>query len=123
MGQSQFVEEASFKLKHQSLLQDFLELQKEFVSKKKKLQMTKLKRDVLSAEVRFLRQRHRHLMAIKSLNLQPEQDPIPPQKSSMQNEGVGKLLRAEKKLKNGIITEKRVKKKISWQDHSTVMKV
>ncbi|XP_043810542.1 uncharacterized protein LOC110612406 isoform X2 [Manihot esculenta] len=51
-SQSQSTEEDKFKLKHQSLLQDFLEFQKEFVSKKKKLQMTKQKRDILSTEIR-----------------------------------------------------------------------
>ncbi|OAY27497.1 hypothetical protein MANES_16G130300v8 [Manihot esculenta] len=123
MGQSQFIKEASFKLKQQNLLQDFLGLQKDFVSKKRKLQMTKQKRDILLAEVRFLRQRHKYLMAMQWHNLQQAQEPIPPQNSSMQTEDVGKLWRTETKLKNGIINGKRVKKKISWKDQSTVMKV
>ncbi|XP_021670248.2 uncharacterized protein LOC110657381 isoform X1 [Hevea brasiliensis] len=95
----------------------------EFVSKKKKLQMTKQKRDILSTEIRFLRQRHRYLMAMWSHNHQLQQDQAPPQNSSMQSEDVGKLLRAEKKLKDGIINGKRVQKKIPWQDQSTVMKI
>ncbi|KAJ9184104.1 hypothetical protein P3X46_007878 [Hevea brasiliensis] len=123
MSPSQSIEEARFKSKHQSLLEDFLELQKEFVSKKKKLQMTKQKRDILSTEIRFLRQRHRYLMAMWSHNHQLQQDQAPPQNSSMQSEDVGKLLRAEKKLKDGIINGKRVQKKIPWQDQSTVMKI
>ncbi|KDP33504.1 hypothetical protein JCGZ_07075 [Jatropha curcas] len=116
-------EEARFRLKHRSLLQEFLELQKEFVSKKKKLQITKQKRDILSAEVEFLRHRCEYLMDIQS-HLQPEQDLVAPQNSFMQNEKAGKLVRAEKTKnpKNGVVNGKKVKKKISWQDQSTVMR-
>ncbi|KAG8656803.1 uncharacterized protein LOC110612406 isoform X1 [Manihot esculenta] len=122
-SQSQSTEEDKFKLKHQSLLQDFLEFQKEFVSKKKKLQMTKQKRDILSTEIRFLRQRYRYLMAMKSHNLQLQQDPAPPENSSMQSEDIRKLLSTKKKPKHGIINGKSVEKKISWQDQTTVMNV
>ncbi|KAH7523957.1 hypothetical protein FEM48_Zijuj06G0067100 [Ziziphus jujuba var. spinosa] len=55
-------EDARVKLRHQSLLQDYLELQKEFVSKKKKVQTTMQKRETLLAEVRFLRRRHKYLL-------------------------------------------------------------
>ncbi|KAL9442869.1 hypothetical protein AB3S75_016266 [Citrus x aurantiifolia] len=59
---SHFVwEEASAKFKQQRLLEDYLEVQKEFVCKKKKLQIAKQKREILLAEVRFLRRRHKHL--------------------------------------------------------------
>ncbi|GMY29173.1 ribosomal RNA small subunit methyltransferase G [Fagus crenata] len=59
-------EEARVKIKYQNLLQDYLELQKEFVSTKKRVQTAKLKRENLFTEVRFLRQRHRHLLKLQS---------------------------------------------------------
>ncbi|KAK7260958.1 hypothetical protein RIF29_27261 [Crotalaria pallida] len=49
-------------LRYNALLEDYLDLQKEFVSKKKKLQMEQQKREMLLHEVRFLRQRHSDLM-------------------------------------------------------------
>lgn len=66
-------EEARARLKHQNLLQEFLELQKEFVSKKKKLQTVDQKRDTLLAEVRFLRQRYNYLSMTKSREYEPLQ--------------------------------------------------
>lgn len=78
-------EEARARQKHQSLLQDFLELQKDFVAKKKKFQTAKQKRATLLAEVRFLRRRHKHLLKIKSAELEREQDCIQPQKSVIES--------------------------------------
>ncbi|KAB1204707.1 hypothetical protein CJ030_MR8G012779 [Morella rubra] len=59
-------EKARVQFKYQGLLQDYLDLQKEFVSKKKRLQAAKRRRENLLAEVRFLRQRQKYF-----LNLQP----------------------------------------------------
>ncbi|KAG4144815.1 hypothetical protein ERO13_D05G062401v2 [Gossypium hirsutum] len=59
-------EEARARLKHQSLLQEFLELQKEFVSKKNKLETVNQMRGSLLNEVRFLRQRYSYLSMVKS---------------------------------------------------------
>ncbi|CAK9149530.1 unnamed protein product [Ilex paraguariensis] len=59
-------EEATSRLKHQALLQELLKLQKEFVSKKRKLQTAKQKRDTLLTEVRFLRRRQRYLVKYQS---------------------------------------------------------
>ncbi|XP_068310805.1 uncharacterized protein [Pyrus communis] len=65
-------EETRMKFRHESLLQDYLERQKEFVSKKKKLQAAKQKRDILLAETRFLRRRHSYLLKIKSAETERE---------------------------------------------------
>ncbi|XVF48262.1 hypothetical protein PTKIN_Ptkin03bG0175800 [Pterospermum kingtungense] len=65
--------QARARLKHQNLLQEYLELQKEFVSKKKKLQTVNQKRETLLAEVRFLRQRYNYLSTIKSREYEPPQ--------------------------------------------------
>lgn len=64
--QSRPIDGGRVKVKYQNLLQDYLELQKEFVSKKKKAQTVKLYRENLLAEVQFLRQRHRHLLKLQS---------------------------------------------------------
>lgn len=60
-------QEAKMQSKYQNLLQDYLELQKEFVSKKKKFKSAIEKRDTLLAEVRFLRRRRKHLLKTKSV--------------------------------------------------------
>ncbi|PIN11911.1 hypothetical protein CDL12_15495 [Handroanthus impetiginosus] len=46
-------DEANAKVKYQSLLKEYLELQKVFVSKKRKLQAAKQKRETILAEVRY----------------------------------------------------------------------
>ncbi|XP_022858388.1 uncharacterized protein LOC111379262 isoform X2 [Olea europaea var. sylvestris] len=61
-------EEGKAKLKYQTLANEFLELQKEFVSKKRKLKAAKRKRDKVFAEVRCLRQRRKILHRIKDSN-------------------------------------------------------
>uniref|UniRef100_A0A5B7BLI9 Uncharacterized protein n=1 Tax=Davidia involucrata TaxID=16924 RepID=A0A5B7BLI9_DAVIN len=77
-------EEARAKLKHQTLLQEYLELQKEFVAKKRKLQAGKQKREILLAEVRFLRRRQRYLLKIKAPKLDVEKDFVQQQNSDIQ---------------------------------------
>ncbi|KAG6625593.1 uncharacterized protein LOC122299511 [Carya illinoinensis] len=67
-------EDPRTRFKHQSLLQDFEELQKETEDMKKKLQMMKQKKLTLSAEVRFLRKRYKYLIANESSNQLPKQD-------------------------------------------------
>ncbi|KAF3446182.1 hypothetical protein FNV43_RR11361 [Rhamnella rubrinervis] len=81
--QSQPVDEESrVKLRHQSLLQDFLELQKEFVSKKKKLETARQKRETLLAEVRFLRRRQGYLIKMRTPEI--ETDVVQHQNSNIQ---------------------------------------
>ncbi|XP_022729399.1 uncharacterized protein LOC111284754 [Durio zibethinus] len=78
-------EEARARLKHQNLLQEFLELQKEFVSKKKKLQTVNQKRETLLAEVRFLRKRYSYLSMIKSQEYELQQDCVQSQNPYLQS--------------------------------------
>ncbi|URE15580.1 Leucine aminopeptidase 2 [Musa troglodytarum] len=58
---SSFGDDARQRFKHQSLLQDYMELVKETEAKKKKLQETRLKKLQLLAEVRFLRRKYKTL--------------------------------------------------------------
>ncbi|CAN4096582.1 unnamed protein product [Withania somnifera] len=61
-------EEPKARLKHQTLLQDYKELQKEADGTRNKLEDSKLRKLRLLAEICFLRQRHKHLLQSKSLN-------------------------------------------------------
>ncbi|OIS97156.1 PREDICTED: uncharacterized protein LOC109234460 isoform X2 [Nicotiana attenuata] len=67
-------EEAKAKLKQKHLLNEFLELQKEFVSKKRKLQAAKQRRDIILGEILFLKQRRRYLLKSQSSNVDSERD-------------------------------------------------
>ncbi|XP_039005423.1 uncharacterized protein LOC120132798 isoform X1 [Hibiscus syriacus] len=90
-------EETRARLKHQTLLQEFLVLQKEFVSKKKKLPVMNQKRDSLLAEVRyeisygffplhvFLRRRCSYLSMIKSQEYEQQQDSVQSQNPNRQS--------------------------------------
>ncbi|KAK8706678.1 hypothetical protein V6N13_057757 [Hibiscus sabdariffa] len=78
-------EETRARLKHQALLQEFLDLQKEFVSKKKKLPVMNQKRDALLAEVRFLRRRYNCLSMIKSLEYEHQQNSVQSQNPNLQS--------------------------------------
>ncbi|KAE8126061.1 hypothetical protein FH972_020811 [Carpinus fangiana] len=73
------------RFKHQSLLQDFEELQKEAEAMKKKLQMMKHKKITLSGEVSFLRKRYKYLMANQSSNQKPKKDSVHPKKFNFRN--------------------------------------
>ncbi|PON74539.1 ribosomal RNA small subunit methyltransferase G [Parasponia andersonii] len=84
------VEEARIKYSHETLLQEYLDVQKEFVSKKKKLQAVWQKRETLLAEVRFLRRRHNYLLKKQSTNaetqsVQNQNSHRQPQLSSKEN--------------------------------------
>ncbi|KAG5589031.1 hypothetical protein H5410_039545 [Solanum commersonii] len=56
------------KLNQKKLLNELLELQKDFVSKKKKLQAAKLKKENILGEILFLKQRRRYLLKSQSSN-------------------------------------------------------
>ncbi|CAL5421782.1 unnamed protein product [Camellia sinensis] len=90
--------EARAKLQHHTLLQEYLQLQKEFVLKKRKLQTTKQKRDTLLAEVRFLRRRRRYLLKIQSPKLKLKEDLVQPQNSDMPRKILGKRKNLRKKM-------------------------
>ncbi|CAH8355718.1 unnamed protein product [Eruca vesicaria subsp. sativa] len=60
-----------FRFKHQALLQDYHELQKETEFRMKKLEMMKQKRSALAAQVRFLRRRYKNLKQDQTLETSP----------------------------------------------------
>ncbi|KAK6912487.1 hypothetical protein RJ641_022088 [Dillenia turbinata] len=85
-GAAAVVDKQAFnKMRHETLLKDYLKLQKGFVSTKKKLQIEEEKRTNLSAEVQFLRQRYIYLTGLQSSNLGPKHDVQQPDKDA-QNE-------------------------------------
>lgn len=59
-------EDARARFKHQTLLQDYLELEQETEAARNKLEAMKQKKQTLEAEVRFLRRRHKFLLKTKS---------------------------------------------------------
>ncbi|KAK1417156.1 hypothetical protein QVD17_26279 [Tagetes erecta] len=59
-------EDVRARFKHQTLVQDYLELQQETEAARNKLEAMKQKKHTLEAEVRFLRRRHRFLMRTNS---------------------------------------------------------
>ncbi|KAI3468357.1 hypothetical protein Pfo_025020 [Paulownia fortunei] len=73
-GQSHAIDdEAKGKLKYQTLLKEYLELQREYVSRKRKLQAAKQKKETILAEVRFLRRKHKYLSKCRA----PNEDKVP----------------------------------------------
>lgn len=138
-------EQAKALSKYQILLEDFVELQKVLVSMKSRLQKKKQDRETLLAEVRFLRERHEFLTMLESQKHKFEQDsvqqqslmlpkdgatqkkkkpkkPLRPDLNSNMVEESGDMVHekdamtAGKKRKGSLISSKREKKKISWQD-------
>ncbi|XP_055819961.1 uncharacterized protein LOC129888921 [Solanum dulcamara] len=67
-------EESQVKLKQKNLLNELLELQKDFVSKKRKLQAAKLRRDNILGEILFLKRRRRYLLKSQSSNVDSEKN-------------------------------------------------
>lgn len=59
---------AMAKLKYQTLVGEFSELQKDFVSRERKLLAAKQNRDTILAEVRFLRRRRNDLLQNEAFN-------------------------------------------------------
>lgn len=67
-------EESQVKLKQKNLLNELLELQKDFVSKKRKLQAAKLRKENILGEILFLKRRHRYLLKSQSSNVDSEKN-------------------------------------------------
>ncbi|GFQ04366.1 hypothetical protein PHJA_002580500 [Phtheirospermum japonicum] len=134
-------DEAKAKFKYQTLLEEHLELQKEFVSRKKKLQAAKEKKETILAEVRFLRRRLKYLSKsrvpksdLESNALQGERNHSISEAAQQNLDHVSNInvkndmaegnvrvheddVRFTKKLKNHLIVDKSVgKQKISWPD-------
>ncbi|KAI3814681.1 hypothetical protein L1987_14325 [Smallanthus sonchifolius] len=59
-------EDVRTRFKHQTLIQDYLELQQETLAARNQLEVMKQKKETLEAEVRFLRRRHKFLLKTKS---------------------------------------------------------
>ncbi|XP_027330182.1 uncharacterized protein LOC113846295 [Abrus precatorius] len=72
------------RLRHQSLLQDYEDLQKDTEAMRRKLQATKQKKLLLSAEVRFLRQRYKYLLKHPIPKSQSKQELVKQQKLKIQ---------------------------------------
>lgn len=69
-------EDAKARLKYQTLMQDYEELQKEADVMKSKLEASKQRKLMLAAEVRFLRKRREYLVKTKTTNSFKEQSPV-----------------------------------------------
>ncbi|KAK4415184.1 hypothetical protein Salat_2625600 [Sesamum alatum] len=67
-------EDAKARLKHQTLVQDYEELQKETDAMRSKLEAAKQRKLILAAEVRFLRRRYKYLVKTKNTNSSQEQN-------------------------------------------------
>ncbi|RDY11995.1 hypothetical protein CR513_03230, partial [Mucuna pruriens] len=77
-------EDQRARLRHQSLLQDYEDLQEETNAMRMRLQAVKQKKLILSAEVRFLRRRYRYLIQNPSPKPKPKQDISHQQKLKVQ---------------------------------------
>ncbi|CAI9112953.1 OLC1v1013469C3 [Oldenlandia corymbosa var. corymbosa] len=62
--------ELSSKVEHQNLVDKFLKLQKDFVSKKRKFQAAKQKRDTLLGVIKYLRRRRQFLLDRQTIESQ-----------------------------------------------------
>ncbi|KAA8522856.1 hypothetical protein F0562_009279 [Nyssa sinensis] len=72
-------EDAKARFKHQTLIQDYQELQKEAAAVGNKLETMKHRKLTLLAEVRFLRRRYKYLLKSRSAKTSQEQELVPPQ--------------------------------------------
>ncbi|KAL8063570.1 hypothetical protein ABFX02_01G035300 [Erythranthe guttata] len=126
-------DDATAKIKYQTLLTEYLELQKAFVSSKRKLQAAKQKRETVLSEVRFLRRKRKHLSKIRNHSTSetaPENfDQVVVSCSSSKNEEAQgnkpvneeKNIRLTKKPKSRVVHDKGTgKRKISWPDQVTL---
>ncbi|CAM9001048.1 unnamed protein product [Rhodiola kirilowii] len=79
------LDDARARFKHQSLLQDYQELQKETEVARTRLKSVKDRKLTLEAEVRFLRRRYNFLLKFPAQSHQPKQDSALPQKLKAQS--------------------------------------
>ncbi|XP_010548635.1 PREDICTED: uncharacterized protein LOC104819991 [Tarenaya hassleriana] len=70
-------EDPRMRFKHEILLEDYRELEKENEVRRRNLEMMKQIRSTLRAEVRFLRQRYKHLSRDRAHEFQPEKMRLP----------------------------------------------
>ncbi|KAL6984920.1 hypothetical protein U1Q18_018301 [Sarracenia purpurea var. burkii] len=69
-------EDAKARFKHQTLIRDYKQLRKEAKTMRNKLVMMKHKKLTLLAEVRYLKQRYKYLLKMKTINPPWGRDPI-----------------------------------------------
>ncbi|KAK7320652.1 hypothetical protein VNO77_30319 [Canavalia gladiata] len=139
------LEDAKLTFRYYSRLEDYLELQKEYVSKKKKLRVEKQKREILLNEVRFLRHRRRYLTKSQLAKVESELGPLQSedinyvsiekerncianetsiqQESNGKEELEGKTLSIEKPMNFSTNEKESRKKKVSWNDKVAVIMV
>ncbi|XP_051150594.1 uncharacterized protein LOC127265003 [Andrographis paniculata] len=86
-------------LKHQSLIHDYVELQKEVSGLRGSLDSAKQRKQILAAEVRFLRERHRQLSETKNLTVTHEHiAPLPKRTKKPKDQ----ILRVKESRRNGL---------------------
>uniref|UniRef100_A0A5B7AVY3 Uncharacterized protein n=1 Tax=Davidia involucrata TaxID=16924 RepID=A0A5B7AVY3_DAVIN len=83
-------EDAKTRFKHQTLMQDYQELQKEAEAKRNKLETMKQRKSTLLAEVRFLRRRYKYLLKNKSPKPHQKREFIQPQNLETQSKNIMK---------------------------------
>jgi len=76
--------------RHQSLLQDYEDLHKETEAMRRKLEAVNQKKLILSAEVRFLRQRYKYLLKHPLPRPQPKQEVLRQQKLKIKEPKISK---------------------------------
>lgn len=81
----------SFMYKHQRLIQGYQKLEKESEAAKNKLEFMKQRKLTLLAEVRFLQQRHTHLLEMKLQNSTPKRGENMKEKGSSSKKSTLKL--------------------------------
>ncbi|KAJ1410337.1 hypothetical protein SESBI_22074 [Sesbania bispinosa] len=111
-------EDQRARLRHQSLLQDYEDLQEETNAMRMKLQAAKQKKMILSAEVRFLRQRYRYLLKNPSPKPQPKQDISQPQKLKVQATLISKSKGHKHNRKNSTLRPPANARSLSRKDPS-----
>ncbi|KAL3643007.1 hypothetical protein CASFOL_013822 [Castilleja foliolosa] len=67
-------EDAKARLRHQTLMQDYEELQRESDAMRSHLEAANQRKLILAAEVRFLRRRHKYLVKANNMNLSQKQN-------------------------------------------------
>ncbi|KAL8493055.1 hypothetical protein ACS0TY_024316 [Phlomoides rotata] len=107
-----FDEDAKARLKHQTLLQDYEELQKEADVMRSRLEEAKQRKVILAAEVGFLRRRYKHLVRTKPTNSSSQEQNLVQMPNMLKKPKIGK---AASKRRLPLIKESNSKKKLVKQ--------
>ncbi|KAL3840664.1 hypothetical protein ACJIZ3_025255 [Penstemon smallii] len=89
-------EDAKSRLKHQNLMQDYHDLQKDSNVMRSKLETAKQRKLTLAAEVRFLRRRYKYLVETKTMNISQDRKLIQPPNPLEQNKKIKEQLSKRK---------------------------